>query len=94
MWKALNYGEMVSAGDMLRYRFTSNNPPPQDETYIVFKTEQHYFELVRKTGSEMAAEPLGRKIVRLIDIGYNILLERWIAPTNPIAESSIPFIQI
>lgn len=78
MWTTLNYGEKVSAGDTLRYRFSSNNPP-QDETYVVFKTDQHYFEIVRKTDSDRGGE-LVRKIVRLIDIGYNILLERWIVP--------------
>lgn len=80
MWKALHYGEKVSAGDTLRYRFSSNTPAPQDETYVVFKTDQHYFEIVRKTESEGAGELFARKIVRLIDIGYNILLERWIVP--------------
>ena len=78
MWKALHYGEQVSAGDTIRYRFSSNHLPPQDETYIVFKTDQHYFEIVRKADCEGPLESLSRKIVRLIDIGYNILLDRWI----------------
>jgi hypothetical protein len=77
MWKSLKQGESVSAGDTLRYQSNSNSLMSQDQTYQVFKIEQHYFELIRKvTGIEDGESPI-RKIVRYIDIGYNILLEKW-----------------
>jgi len=44
MWKPLNYGEQVSVGDTLRYRANSNNILPPDESYLVIRIDQHYFE--------------------------------------------------
>jgi hypothetical protein len=80
MWKALNYGEKVSMGDTLRYRSNSNSLLPENHTYLVLRTDQHYFEIIRKTFDIDPAEPPDRKVVRYIDIGYNVVLERWAEP--------------
>lgn len=77
MWKSLNYGEKVSTGDRLRYQPNSNSLVPVDQTYIVVRTDQHYFEIIPKTENVNAANPPDRKIVRHMDIGYNVKLERW-----------------
>jgi hypothetical protein len=76
MWKALNHGEMVSVGDRIRYRSKSNQPL-EGEIYLVVKTDQHYFEIVKRSDQQDQSEPPARKVVRLIDVGYNVLLERW-----------------
>lgn len=76
MWKALNHGDNVSVGDNIRYRSKSNQPL-EGEIYLVVKTDQHYFEIVKKADNCDVSEPPARKVVRLIDVGYNILLERW-----------------
>ena len=82
MWKILNYGEKVSAGDTLRYRANSNSLLSADKTYLVTRSDQHYFEMIEKTDDNNASEPPPRKAVRYMDIGYNILLERWLVPNN------------
>lgn len=81
MWKAINHGEGVSVGDTLRYRSKSNSQPLEGDTFIVVKTDQHYFEIVLKTDHSSELEPPRRKVVRYLDIGYNVLLERWAEPT-------------
>ena len=45
--------------------------------YQVFKTEQHYFEIVVKLENENFMVNPVRRIVRYIDIGYNIGIEVW-----------------
>ena len=77
MWKALKYGEKVFAGDTIRYQSNSNSLLPVDENYLVLRIDQHYFEIIRKADSSETGEPPVRKVVRYIDIGYNVLLERW-----------------
>jgi len=76
MWKTLNHGENVSMGDTLRYGAHSNSLVSKDELYIVVKIEQHYFEIIPKIPHENTTEPR-RKVVRYLDIGYNLLVERW-----------------
>lgn len=80
MWKSLKYGEKVSTGDTLRFRSNSNSLLSQDETYLVLRIDQHYFEIVRRVGNDQTAGSPDRKVVRYIDIGYNVLLERWATP--------------
>ena len=77
MWKALNHGEMVSVGDTLRYRSNSNNQPLEGETYLVVKSDQHYFEIIKERDDSDVPEPPRRKAVRYLDVGYNVLIERW-----------------
>ena len=77
MWKALNHGDKVSVEDTIRFRSKSNNQPFEGQIYLVVKTDQHYFEIVRKSDICDGAEPPHRKAVRLIDVGYNVQLERW-----------------
>jgi hypothetical protein len=77
MWKTLNHGENVSIGDTLRYQSGSNNLVPAEKLYLVVKTDQHYFEIIQKTSNENGIEPPRRKVVRYLDIGYNVLVERW-----------------
>jgi len=77
MWKTLHHGEKVSIGDTLRYLLASNNLLPKDEQYLVVRIDQHYFEIVHKLSDENTIEPPRRKVVRYLDIGYNVLVERW-----------------
>lgn len=77
MWKSLKYGEKVSVGDTLRYRSNSNSLLSQDVTYVVLRIDQHHFEIVRAADRDDAGEPPERKVVRYIDIGYNMHLDRW-----------------
>jgi hypothetical protein len=79
MWRALNHGDTVSVGDNIRYRSKSNQPL-EGEIYQVVKTDQHYFEIVKKTDLLDQSELPPRKLVRLIDVGYNLLFERWTEP--------------
>jgi len=77
MWKNLNYGEKVIVGDTLRFRSNSNSLLPVDEIYLVVRTDQHYFEIIRKAEEQHTPELPQRKVVRYMDIGYNMILERW-----------------
>jgi len=83
MWRSLKYGEKVSVGDTLRYRSNSNGLLPKEETYVVLRVDQHYFEIIRAEDRDPAAEPPDRKVVRYIDIGYNVLLDRWTKALEP-----------
>ncbi len=87
MWKALNHGDRVSVGDNIRYRSNSNQPV-EGEIYLVVKTDQHYFEIIKKADNCDVSEAFPRKVVRLIDVGYNILLERWAEPqaSSPVTD--------
>jgi len=80
MWKTLKQGEKVSLGDTLRYQSTSNNLLQKDEQYLVVRIDQHYFEIIHKSSDENTIEPPRRKVVRYLDIGYNVLVERWFEP--------------
>ena len=86
MWQVLNSGDKVSEGDYLRYRSISNQPV-ESEVYLVAKTDQHYFEIVKKSDSDEGYSFPPRKLVRYIDIGYNIRLERWRDESMAIAVS-------
>ncbi len=86
MWQALNPGDRVSEGDFLRYRSISNQLV-ESEVYLVAKTDQHYFEVVKKADCDGGYSLPPRKLVRYIDIGYNIRLERWWDETMTIAVS-------
>ena len=77
MWKSLKHGEPVSTGDTLRYQSNSNSLLPKDEVYLVIRTDQHYFEIIPKSANDNTTEPPRRKVVRYLDIGYNVLVERW-----------------
>ena len=76
MWKTLNHGDKVSVGDTIRFRAKSNSLPLQSEIYLVAKTDQHYFEIIKKADNPGESEPPHRLVVLLIDVVYNILLER------------------
>jgi len=80
MWKTLNYGEKVTVGDTLRYRSNSNSLLPENETFVVARTDQHYFEIIQKTENTNGSGPPHRRVVRYMDIGYNVALERWSTP--------------
>jgi hypothetical protein len=77
MWIPLKHGEQVSLGDTLRYQSNSNSLLPVDEQYTVVRVDQHYFEIIQKNADKNAVEPPRRKVVRYLDIGYNVLVERW-----------------
>jgi len=77
MWKSLKHGELVSTGDTLRYQSNSKSLLPKDEVYLVIRTDQHYFEIIQKSTNENITESPRRKVVRYLDIGYNLLVERW-----------------
>lgn len=77
MWRRLQQDDGVFVGDTIRFCSGSQVKPLHDEVYRVVKTDQHYFEIIRKIEISLSPESFQRKIVRFIDIGYNILLERW-----------------
>ena len=77
MWKSLNHGDKVLAGDTIRYRSGSALlTSSQDKIYDVVKTDMHYFEIVPKADKGSRDEP-DRKIVKYMDVGYHISLEIW-----------------
>jgi hypothetical protein len=77
MWKVIQPGEKVSLGDTVRFEPSINSSLYKEEIYQVFKTEQHYFEIVLKLENENFIENPVRRIVRYIDIGYHIGMEVW-----------------
>ena len=87
MWKALNHEDKVSVGDTIRFLSKSNSLPLQNEIYLVAKTDQHHFEIIKKADNSGESEPPRRLAIRLIDVGYNILLERW----SEFRDSSVAF---
>ena len=77
MWKSLNPGDKVLIRDIIRYRpGTPKLISPQNKIYEVVKSEQHYFEIVPSADQAGEGEP-ARKIIRYIDVGYNLHLEIW-----------------
>ena len=78
MWKSVNNGEQVSVGDFVRHQSRSNGQPPEEEKFLVVRTDQHYFEIVQAAGHAVELEPPRRKVIRYIDVGYNVRLERWV----------------
>lgn len=75
MWKTLNNGDKVTVGDALRFGSIGN--PIRNELYRVVKADQHYFEIISQPQEKPAADPPSRKIVRYLDIGYNLLMDIW-----------------
>jgi len=77
MWKSLNPGHKVLAGDIIRYRLGSALlTSSQDKIYDVVKTDLHYFEIAPRIDKESCDEP-DRKILKYMDVGYHISLEIW-----------------
>jgi hypothetical protein len=77
MWKSLDHGERVQAGDIVRYRpGLPYLAAFRDRVFDVIKTDQHYFEVVMKAAEDSAGE-LERRIIKYMDIGYHIALEIW-----------------
>jgi hypothetical protein len=77
MWKSLNPGEKVRAGDTVRYRSSSlflvsylNN------LYEVVKTDSHYFEIKIRADEPDNDDP-DRKVIKYMDVGYYISMEIW-----------------
>jgi hypothetical protein len=77
MWKIIQPGEQVALGDTVRFLPSNNSSPHKEKVYQVFKTEQHYFEIVVKVENNNFMENPVRRIVRYIDIGYHIGMEVW-----------------
>jgi hypothetical protein len=77
MWKNLKAGEMVMAGDIIRYLTNSYSQASPQGVYEVVKVEQHYFEIRLKNADETIPESTRRKAIRYLDIGYNVQLQRW-----------------
>ena len=77
MWKLMQPGEKVSLGDTVRFQPSINSSLYKEKIYQVFKTEQHYFEIVVKLENENFIVNPVRRIVRYIDIGYHIGVELW-----------------
>jgi hypothetical protein len=77
MWKTLNPGERVIAGDTIRYRLGSSRfTASPDVLYEVVKTDQHYFEVAARTEGG-GLDNNDRKIIKYTDVGYHIKLEVW-----------------
>ena len=77
MWKLMLPGEKVSLGDTVRFQPSINSSLYKEKVYQVFKTEQHYFEIVVKVENDNFIENPVRRIVRYMDIGYHIGMEVW-----------------
>jgi hypothetical protein len=76
MWKALNPGDSVSLGDLIRHITPMAITAFGEKAYEVVRTELHYFEIMmRSAKSEQETE---RKIIRYSDIGYHLGLEVWL----------------
>lgn len=73
MWKIIDQGEHVVLGDIVRFLPSTNS----SKIYQVFKTEQHYFEIVVKLENDNIMENPVRRIVRYMDIGYHVGIEVW-----------------
>jgi hypothetical protein len=76
MWKNFKAGEAITAGDMIRY-LKNDGLSSGSEVYEVVKVEQHYFEIRLQDSDDAVLEPTRRKVIRYIDIGYNVQLQRW-----------------
>jgi hypothetical protein len=77
MWKTLNNGDRVIAGDSIRYRLGSSRfTGSPDVLYEVVKTDQHYFEVAART-DDGTLDKTDRKIIKYMDVGYHIKLEVW-----------------
>ena len=80
MWKSLKPGDEVHAGDTVRYLADAPTlASSRDQIFDVVKIDQHYFEIVARA-DKIPDEPQ-RKVVRYMDIGYNIILEKWAGKT-------------
>jgi hypothetical protein len=80
MWKSLKPGDEVYAGDTIRYLPDAPTlSSSRDQIYEVVRIDQHHFEIIART-DKIQDEP-HRKVVRYMDIGYNISLEKWAGKT-------------
>ncbi|MBO9203054.1 MULTISPECIES: hypothetical protein [Niastella] len=77
MWTIIQSGEKVALGDTVRFIPSGNSSPFKEKIFQVFKTEQHYFEIVVKQENDGFMDNPVRRIVRYIDIGYHIGMEVW-----------------
>jgi hypothetical protein len=77
MWKIIQPGEKVALGDTVRFLPSNNSSLYKERVYQVFKTEQHYFEIVAKLENDNFMENPVRRIVRYMDIGYHVGIEVW-----------------
>jgi hypothetical protein len=76
MWKPLNSGDEVLPGDTIRYLPGGPDLSSlKDNIYEVVKIDQHYFEIVARV--EKSQDDPHRKVIKYMDIGYNISLEKW-----------------
>jgi hypothetical protein len=77
MWKSLNPGEKVHAGDTVRYRSSSLFLMSYlNKIYDVVKADSHYFEIKIRDDKADSNEP-DRKVIKYMDVGYHISLEIW-----------------
>ena len=77
MWKSLNPGEKVHAGDTIRYRTSVTNLTSSlNKIFDVVKADLHYFEVEARADKVGSNEP-DRKVVKYMDVGYHISLEIW-----------------
>jgi hypothetical protein len=86
MWKSLRPGDDVHTGDTIRYLPDAPTlGSSRGEVYDVVRIDQHHFEIVARA-DKLQDEPQ-RKVVRYMDIGYNIILEKWEGktPYEPVA---------
>jgi len=86
---ALLQGQLLSSEiDGASFAQPSNNSSLyKEKIYQVFKTEQHYFEIVVKLENENFIEHPIRRIVRYIDIGYHIGMEVWTESSPQFSQS-------
>ena len=77
MWKSLDPGEKVYAGNTIRYRSSlSFLKSSLNKIYDVVKTDLHYFEIEARADEADSNEP-DRRVIKYMDVGYHINLEIW-----------------
>lgn len=85
MWKTITPGEKLAPGDTIRYQPSSSGSFYRDKIYEVVKAEVHYCEVVARRDSDEPGDSTDRKVIKYMDIGYNIALELWSAPKGHVA---------
>ena len=86
MWKSLNPGEKVQAGDTVRYRSSSLFLVSYfNKIFDVIKTDSHYFEIKIRADSPDGNGAPDRKVIKYMDVGYHISLEIWSGNTPFVA---------
>jgi hypothetical protein len=82
MWKTLTSTQKINQGDKIRF-IDRRNTEDVEASFIVVRTDAHYFEILPVVGDlEILPKDFRKKVVRYFDIGYSIQIEVWTEPYN------------